>query len=124
MAAHKPYKGLPYLIEACRILRDEGIGAGSRVCAIGWKTYRSRETMEVPAFIVETLRSLTGSDGLVENAGGLLIDPGDGLRVINEVEQLAAFEYAACQTSQGVRNLIHALRPGMTEREAEGPAGF
>lgn len=25
VAAHKPYKGLPYLIEACRILRDEGI---------------------------------------------------------------------------------------------------
>ena len=25
VAAHKPYKGLPWLIEACRILRDEGI---------------------------------------------------------------------------------------------------
>ena len=25
VAAHKPYKGLPVLIEACRILRDEGI---------------------------------------------------------------------------------------------------
>ncbi len=100
------------------ILRDEGIGAGSRVGVIGWKTYASRETMEVPAFLVETLRHLAGSDGLVENAGSLLIDPGDGLRVINEVEQLAALEYAACQTSQGVRNLIHGLTPGMTEREA------
>lgn len=26
VAAHKPYKGLPFLIEACRILRDDGIG--------------------------------------------------------------------------------------------------
>jgi Glycosyltransferase len=25
VAGHRPYKGLPYLIEACRILRDEGI---------------------------------------------------------------------------------------------------
>lgn len=25
VAAHKPYKGLPYLIEACRILHDEGV---------------------------------------------------------------------------------------------------
>ncbi|HEY2091388.1 MAG TPA: glycosyltransferase [Thermoanaerobaculia bacterium] len=25
VAAHKPYKGLPYLIEACRILRDGGV---------------------------------------------------------------------------------------------------
>ena len=40
---------------------------------------------------------------VVENATDLLIDPADGLRVINEVEQLAAFEWAACQTSDGVR---------------------
>ena len=38
--------------------------------------------------------------------------------MINEVEQLAAFEYAACQTSQGVRQLLFGLRPGMTEHEA------
>ncbi len=38
--------------------------------------------------------------------------------MINEVEQLAVFEYAACQTSQGVRRLLFGLRPGMTEREA------
>lgn len=25
VAAHRPYKGLPYLIEACRLLRDEGV---------------------------------------------------------------------------------------------------
>ncbi|HEX8170372.1 MAG TPA: glycosyltransferase family 4 protein [Thermoanaerobaculia bacterium] len=25
VAAHKPYKGIPYLIEACRLLRDEGV---------------------------------------------------------------------------------------------------
>ena len=38
--------------------------------------------------------------------------------MINEVEQLAALEYAACQTSNGVRRLLLGLRPGMTEREA------
>ncbi len=27
-------------------------------------------------------------------------------------------EYAACQTSGGIRRLLHGLRPGMTEREA------
>ena len=53
----------------------------------------------------------------MENATDLLIDPADGLRVINEVEQLAAFEWAACQTSSGVRRVLTGLRPGMTERE-------
>ncbi|HEY7628488.1 MAG TPA: hypothetical protein VH761_15555, partial [Ilumatobacteraceae bacterium] len=40
-----------------------------------------------------------------------------GLRVINEVEQLAAFEWAACQTSAGVRRVLSGMAPGMTERE-------
>ena len=100
------------------ILAGERIGQGSRVGVIGWKTYASRATMEIPAYIVDELRRLTGSSGLVENAGDLLINAADGLRVINEVEQLAAFEFAACQTSQGIRQLLSGLRPGMRESEA------
>jgi hypothetical protein len=38
--------------------------------------------------------------------------------VINDVHQLAAFEYAACQTSNGVHQLLSGLRPGMREDEA------
>jgi hypothetical protein len=100
------------------ILGDEGIVIGSQVGVVGWKTYASRATIELPAFLVDELRRTTGSSGLVENATDLLIDAADGLRVINEVEQLAAFEWAASQTSSGVRNLLVGLRPGMTEREA------
>jgi hypothetical protein len=100
------------------ILGDEGIRAGSRVAVVGWKTYAEPTMIDAPAFLVDELRRITGPGGAVENATGLLIDPADGLRVINEVEQLAAFEYAACQTSQGVRRLLFGLRPGMTEREA------
>jgi hypothetical protein len=99
-------------------LAAEGIGKGSRVGVIGWKTYPSPVAIDAPAYIVDELRHLTGSTGLVENATGLLIDAADGLRVINEVDQLAAFEYAACQTSEGVRHMLAELRPGMTESEA------
>jgi hypothetical protein len=100
------------------LLGEEGIRAGSRVGVVGWKTYASRTMVDAPAFLVDELRRITGPGGAVENATGLLINAADGLRVINEVEQLAAFEYAACQTSQGVRRLLLGLRPGMTEREA------
>ena len=99
-------------------LAAEGIGKGSRVGVIGWKTYPSPESIDAPAYIVDEFRRLTGATGLVENATGLLIDAADGLRVINEVDQLAAFEYAACQTSEGVRHMLAGLRPGMTESEA------
>ena len=69
-----------------------------------------RGAIDAPAFLVDELRRITVSSGLVENATDLLIDASDGLRVINEVDQLAAFEWAACQTSNGVRRLLGGLK--------------
>jgi Xaa-Pro aminopeptidase len=100
------------------ILSDEGIRLGTRVGVVGWKTYARPEMTDAPAWLVDELRAAVGGTGAVENATELLIDAADGLRVVNEVEQLAAMEWAACQTSDGVRRLIHGLRPGLTEREA------
>jgi len=100
------------------MLADEGIGPGSRVGVVGWKVYPEREMIEAPAYIVDELRRMTGAGGAVENATDLLIDAADGLRVINEVEQLAVMESAACRTSEGVKRVLFGLRPGMTEREA------
>jgi Xaa-Pro aminopeptidase len=100
------------------ILADEGIGSGRRVGVIAWKTYADRATIEAPTYLVDELRRLTGPTGIVENAADLLIDPAVGLRTVNEVEQLALLEWAACQTSTGVRRLLFGLRPGPTEAEA------
>lgn len=106
------------------ILRDEGVRAGGRVGVVGWKTFADRSTLEVPAYLADELRRLTGAGGLVENATDMLIDPSDGLRTVNEVEQLAAFEWAACQVSQGVRRLLFGIRPGMSERDAVALLGW
>ena len=100
------------------ILGLEGIGAGSRVGAVGWKVFDDSGIIDLPAFIVDELRRLTGPEGAVENATDILVGAADGLRVINEVEQLAYYEWAACQTSSGVRRVLDGLRPGMTEQEA------
>ncbi len=100
------------------ILADEGIRAGSRVGVTGWKTSSDPSRLDVPAFLADELRSLVGAGGRVANATDLFIDAADGLRVINEADQLAALEHAACRTSDGVRRLVEGLRPGMTEHEA------
>ena len=100
------------------ILGEEGIARGVRIGVVGWKTYSRREMSDAPAFLVDELRQIVGSAGTVENATALLIDAGEGLRVTSEIEQLAYFEWAACQTSQGVRKLVFGLRPGLTELEA------
>jgi hypothetical protein len=131
MAAQAPLKMRPVLLQdlslpgqprdrsakLSEILFDEGVRAGTRVGVVGWKTYARREQMDAPAYLVDELRRQTGSSGAVENATDMLIDAADGLRVVNEVDQLAAFEYAACQTSDGVRNLLFGLKPGLTEAD-------
>jgi Xaa-Pro aminopeptidase len=106
------------------ILAGEGIGPGRRVGVIGWKPYADRSWLDAPAYLADELRRLVGAGGLVENANDLLVDPGDGLRVINEVDQLAYLEWAACQTSRGVRDLLWGVRPGMTEQAAVGLLGW
>jgi hypothetical protein len=102
-------------------LKDRGLRRGDRVGVVGWKTFDDVHLLDVPSYIADGLRDLTGD---VENATGLLIDAADGLRVINEVEQLAVFEDAACHTSNGVRNLVFGLEPGITEREAVSLLGW
>jgi hypothetical protein len=100
------------------IFAEEGIRKGQRIGVVGWKEYANPQTIEAPAFLVDELRRMTGPTGTVENASVFLTGAKDGLRVINEVEQLAAFEYAACQTSYGIRQLLFGLREGMSEQEA------
>ena len=106
------------------ILSEEGVRPGASVGVVGWKTYASPKMSDAPSYLVDELRDLTGPAGTVENATDLLIDPAGGLRVINEVDQLAALEYAACQTSQGVRRLLWGLRAGMTEQECVALLGW
>ena len=105
-------------------LAAEGIGRGTKVGVVGWKPLGASGRLDVPSYLADELRSLVGSTGSVENAIGLFIDSADGLRVVNEVDQLAAFETAACRTSDGVRRLILGLEPGMTEREAVALLGW
>jgi len=97
---------------------EAGVGRRTRVGAVGWKELDSPARLDLPSFIVDDLRRLAGDDELVSNATHLLIDPSDGLRVINEVAQLAYFESAACHTSSGLRRLLFELETGMTEQEA------
>jgi Xaa-Pro aminopeptidase len=107
------------------ILRDARIGPGRRVGVVGWKTYDGPQQTDLPAYLVDELRLLTGASGDVVNVTGLLIGAGRGLRVVNELEQLAMMEWAACQTSNGVLRLLRGLRPGeQTERDAVALLGW
>ncbi len=105
------------------ILRSGGVAEGKQVGVAGWKYFGADATanpsawIEIPSYMVDTLRQLVGGSGSVRNAGHLFMDATTGMRAINEVEQLAAFEFAATFASQSVRNVVFGVRPGMTELE-------
>lgn len=106
------------------ILAEAGIEKGAIVGCAGWKHYGPQETktpetwLELPAFIVDTVRELAGDPARVQNGNALLMDASHGVRATNDVDQLAVFEYAASHTSQALRDVLFGVKPGMTEYEA------
>ncbi|MEM7735244.1 MAG: aminopeptidase P family protein [Deinococcota bacterium] len=106
------------------ILAEAGIGKGSKLGVIGWKYFGQQETntpqtwLELPAYLVDTLRDMTGGHEQVVNASVLLMDSSTGLRATNELDQLARFEFIGTHASQAVRNVLFGVKPGMTEFEA------
>lgn len=107
-----------------QIFREAGIGQGNRVGVVGWKYFDGRETampdawLDAPSFIVDTLRGVVGDPSLVANATHLFMNPANGLRTVNDIDQLAVFEFAATHSSQALRNVMFGLEPGMTEYDA------
>jgi hypothetical protein len=105
------------------VLRSAGIGGdgATRIGIAGWKyfgpadTARPAEWIDAPAFLVDELRALGCRP---ENATGLFTEPGRGLRLVNDIDQLACFEFAATHGSESMRRMLHQVRPGMTELEA------
>ncbi len=101
------------------ILKAAGLKAGMRIGLAGWKGFESEAGVfdpawfETPHYLVTELQKL----GTVTNAALLFMHPTTGLRTINEVEQLARFEYAATLGSTAIRNAIRAVQPGMSEYE-------
>jgi hypothetical protein len=72
----------------------------------------------VPAFVVDTLRRVAGGDGSVMDVTTTMLHPQTGLRTLNTVEQIAAFEWAARIASAAIFNVLRSTRPGMSEGEA------
>lgn len=106
------------------ILSGHGIASGTAVGVAGWKFFGPLETptpdtwLETPSFIVDALRAVTGANGRVVNATRILMDSSDGLRAINDIDQLAQFEFAACHASEAVKRVLLNVRPGMREFDA------
>jgi hypothetical protein len=107
------------------IFADFGIGQGASVGCAGWKYFEgslienAASAIEIPAFIVDLLRSMVGDSGKVRNSGAFLMDPQNGLRLVNSADQIAQFEFASIRTSESVLAVVRHVREGVAETELE-----
>lgn len=104
------------------ILEDARVRQGTKVGLVDWKYFGAEAGaapelwLNAPAYLVETLRQVTGRPPI--NVTDLLMNPRDGLRAINSVDQLASFEFAATCGSNSMWRVMQSLRPGISEFEA------
>ncbi len=106
------------------VLAKIGITTGQTVCVVGWKYLEAYEADDiqapafVPAFYINILRELVGARGELVDGTALMMHPETGLRAANSADQIAAFEWAARNTSAAVFNILRNARPGMSEMQA------
>ena len=111
------------------ILAGEGIGLGARVGCVGWKYFGAAEhpsgsyAIDLPSFIVDTLRDLSGRENVV-NATDIFIAAQGGLRTRCSVWEIAELEYANVLASEGVRRILFALREGIADDELASHARY
>ncbi|MFN7934600.1 MAG: M24 family metallopeptidase [Bryobacteraceae bacterium] len=109
------------------ILRGEGINAESTVGTVGWKYFHPNEhplgqkALEIPAFIADTIRAIAPH---TVNATDIFHHPATGLRTFCSAAEIAVFEHSNILASNGMRNMIEAIRPGMSDFDLAAHMGF
>ncbi len=104
------------------ICGDFGIRPGTRVGCVGWKYYSPQlvdggpYASDLPGYLIDLFRELAGGREQVVNATALFMHPEHGLRVINEPEQIAWYEYAATVTSDAMLALLRQMQVGVEEQ--------
>jgi Xaa-Pro aminopeptidase len=90
------------------ILTDEGIGTGSRVAVVGWKSYGDDSQFDLPCYLGDALRAAAGE---VRDFTGALIR----LRESASPEDLAWFEWTGMLASEAMKRVLAAVREGATD---------
>lgn len=97
-------------------LGQAGIKGAQTVGLAGWKLFKDTEQFyDVPHFIVEALRSVVGDVEKIRNATELLVNPHDGVRTVNNANEVAYFEYGATLASNGLLRAYQEIEREISE---------
>jgi hypothetical protein len=101
------------------ILTEFGIQKGNKIGCAYYKTVdnKRKNLLEIPAYLADILKKIVCKSGILENANGIFMDNKTGLRHHNCLEELVRFEWAACRTSESIKNIVRNVAVGMREYE-------
>ena len=116
---NQPMKGEQSL---AKIFRTAGIKKETRVGIVGWKLFTSqyennRHLFDVPHYLVEAIKEVVQNDRKVENRTDLFIHPNYGVRVVNNANEIAHYEFGSSLASDCVLKAIQHIEIGKTEME-------
>jgi hypothetical protein len=109
------------------VLTAAGIKKGDSIGLVGWKYLMPEEDAAaalqffVPHFIVALLERLAGA---VTDATPVLMHAETGLRAVVDVDQIAAFEWAAAKCSSALWRVVANVREGDSEFSALSRLGY
>ncbi len=106
------------------LLIEAGVEEKKKTGLAGWKLFTSKvenrgQIFDLPSFIVDTVREITGSQQLLINATDIFIGK-NGVRTVNNANEIAHYEYGASLASDCVLDAMDAVECGVTEMELGG----
>ncbi|MBE5971607.1 MAG: Xaa-Pro aminopeptidase [Lachnoclostridium sp.] len=103
------------------LLAQAGIGPNQKVGIVGWKVFTSTvdpnaEMFDIPAFILDSVRTLVGDPHLITNETALFIGE-HGARTTNNANEIAHYEYGASLASDSMLDAMDTIEVGVSELE-------
>ncbi len=125
-AIHVPAFSLPNQpMEGERLLSDclteAGLKAECNVGLIGWKYFTGqlgdqRQLYDVPHYVVEAVKEVAGA-AYVSNRCDLMIGGDQGIRTVNNANEIAHYEFGSALASDGMLAAMNLLAEGVSEME-------
>lgn len=113
-----PNQPMKDLSELEAVIDSTYINASEKIGIVGWKMIPNmNKEFDVPSFIVNILENKFGIDKLF-NGTHLYIDPNHGVRITNNANEIAHYEYGSSLASDSVLEALNSLHEGQTELEA------
>lgn len=121
-SVHVPMFSLPNQptddVPMARRLQEAGLEKGKRTGVVGWKMFTNHsgdneKLFDLPAFILDALREVVGAEYLT-NEARLFIGE-NGVRTINNANEIAHYEFAAALASDCMLDAMDAMEEGVSE---------